>query len=183
MSTVLMLIDIQNEYFPDGGYELAFPDAAADRAAALLAEFRKRKLPVFHIQHIEKSSDAPIFRPGSKETMINPAVAPIPGETVIVKHSPNSFLGTGLKQALDAVKADQIVVCGMMTHMCVDSTVRAARELGYDVILVEDACTTRDLVHNGQRIPAEDIQQAFIAALDGTFAEITSADELLKRFN
>ena len=180
MGSALLIIDIQNEYFPGGKYELAAPAAAADKASKLLKEFRQRKLPVFHVQHIEKSEDAPIFAPGSTGIQINAAVAPLPGEKVIVKHAPNSFLGTDLKQALDSAKVDHLTVCGMMTHMCVDSTVRAAKELGYDVTLAEDACTTRDLSYNGSTVPTSEVQHAFIAALDGTFAGVTTTEELIK---
>ena len=87
------------------------------------------------------------------------------------------FLETDLDAYLKSLKVDTLIVCGMMTHMCVDTTVRAAMDYGYQVKLVADACATRDLELNGETLPAETVQKAFIAALDGVFATIVSCSK------
>ena len=73
---------------------------------------------------------------------------------------------------LKSLRIDTLIVCGMMTHMCVDTTVRAAMDYGYQVKLVADACATMDLKLNGENIPAETVHKVFISALDGVFATI-----------
>ncbi len=96
---------------------------------------------------------------------------------MIEKHTPDSFYQTNLKSELDKKDIRHLVVCGMMTHMCVDTTVRATRSLGYDITLIEDACATRDLEWNNAVVPAPVVQAAFMASLSGSFAEITTADK------
>ncbi len=102
------------------------------------------------------------------------------GEEIIIKHRPDSFLGTNLKEKLEEKSVDAFVVCGMMTHMCIDTTVRAAGNYGYSVTLIEDACATRDLVWGGITVLAEQVQTAYMAALDGTFARVLKADAWIK---
>lgn len=174
----LILIDIQNDYFPGGKFELHNPGEAAAKAALALAAYRRMGLPVFHIRHESIQPGAAFFHPGTPGADIHHSVAPIEGERVLVKHAPNSFFGTGLHAELQALGISRLTVCGMMTHMCIDTTVRAARDYGYTVTLLEDACATRDLVRQGQGVPAATVQQAFLAALHGTFAKVIPAAEL-----
>ncbi len=89
-----------------------------------------------------------------------------------MKHVPSSFLGTGLAGILAEKGAGELVVCGMMTHMCVDTTVRACMDHGLAVTLLADACATKDLVFNGVKIPAETVQSTYMASLDGLFARV-----------
>ena len=91
---------------------------------------------------------------------------------MIIKRYPNSFLETELDEYLKSLQVDTLIVCGMMTHMCVDTTVRAAMDYGYQVRLAADACATMDLELNGETIPAEMVQKAFIAAMEGVFATV-----------
>lgn len=174
----LLLIDIQNDYFPGGAMALAGPEAAGRNAAALLARFRAAGRPVFHIRHEAAHPGATFFLPGTPGADIHACVAPLPGETVILKHWPNSFRETGLAQALDACGAKRLAVAGMMTHMCVDATVRAAFDLGYAVTVAADACAARDLAFAGRAVAAADVQAAFLAALGAVYAEVVAAGEV-----
>ena len=97
---------------------------------------------------------------------------------MIIKHEPNSFYETALQNELSQSGVTELVVCGMMTHMCVDTTVRAAKDYGYHTILVEDACATRDLEWNQEWIPAETVQKVFMASLNQEFACVTTSIEL-----
>lgn len=178
MTTALLLIDIQNDYFPGGAMELVGSPEAGDRAASLLAAFRVKALPVFHVQHISTRPGAKFFLPDTRGVEIHESVAPVDGETVVRKHFPNSFRDTSLLEQLRARQIATLVIGGMMTHMCVDTTVRAAADLGFECRLAHDACATRDLAFGGKQVAAADVQTAFIAALNGLFAKVQSAADL-----
>ena len=174
----LILIDIQNDYFPGGNMELCGSEAAANSAAQLLDAFRRAKRPVFHVQHISLAPTATFFLPGTPGALIHKSVAPHADETVVEKHFPNSFRDTTLLGLLKAQGIAGIVLAGMMTHMCVDTTTRAAFDLGFSCSLAHDACATRDLEHNGKTVCAADVQTAYMAALGQVFAQVRSTREL-----
>jgi nicotinamidase-related amidase len=178
MRTALLLIDIQYDYFPDGAMELVGADSASSQAASLLETFRERALPVFHIQHISVRPTATFFRPNTRGVDIHSNVLPASGETVITKSYPNSFRETSLLEALRAAEVTKLVVAGMMTHMCVDTTVRAASDLGFVCTVAHDACATRSLTFGAQTVPASSVQAAYMAALDGSFGNVLSTAEV-----
>jgi len=178
MSKTLVLIDLQKDYFPGGRMELVGADAAVAQAAGLLEAFRKRSLPVIHIQHSAKRAGATFFLPGTEGADIHPAVRPGAAERVVVKHFPNAFRETDLQAALRELGTSQVVFAGMMTHMCVDTTVRAAADLGFQSSLAHDACATRNLQFGANQVVAADVQVAYLAALNGSFASVRSAAEL-----
>ena len=179
MTTALVLIDLQNDYFPGGTMELVGPDAAVSQARNLLEAFRSRGLPIFHIQHIAKRPGATFFLPGTKGAEIHTAVAPSSGESVITKHFPSAFRETTLLEALRGAGASKLVLAGMMTHMCVDTTVRAAADLGFECQLAQDGCATKTLQFSGRKVEAEQVQLAYLAALNGAFAKVDSAQAIL----
>jgi nicotinamidase-related amidase len=181
MSPALLIIDIQNDYFPGGTMELVGSPAAGARAGELLAAFRRNQLPVAHIQHLSTRAGAGFFLPGTHGVEINPCVAPARGEPVFHKHFPNSFRDTGLLAWLRKRGIDRLVVAGMMTHMCVDTTVRAAFDLGFGCTLAHDACATRDLDFAGQTVAAQQVQTAYVAALGALFAIPLSSAEITSR--
>ena len=185
MKTGLILIDIQNDYFEGGKHELFKPLEAAEKAKKILDTFRDKKIPIFHVQHIMEFKNAPFFEIGTKGAEIFDLVKPIesPYETLVVKHKPNSFLNTILKEELDKADVKNVVICGMMTHMCVDTTVRACADFGISVTLISDACTTRDLEFNGNVIPAHTVNDTYMASLSGGFANVVSTENFLNSFN
>ena len=178
MSDVLVIIDIQNDYFPGGAMELEGALAAGQAAAGVLARFRAASLPVVHVRHENLRPGATFFLPGTSGAEIHPSNAPLPGEPVVLKHFPSSFRDTGLLELLRGLSATRLTVCGMMTHMCVDTTVRAAFDLGFAVRLVADACATRELSFAGRSVAAADVQTAYLAALGAVFAQVAPAAEL-----
>lgn len=179
MTRLLLLIDIQRDYFPGGGHPLVDPDAAADAAARLLASFRTTGERVVHVQHVSVGPDAAFLALGTPGAEFDPRVAPDGEEHVIVKHEPNAFLGTGLEALLRAADADEIVVAGMMSSMCVDATVRAASDMGFRVAVAQDACAAPDLAYDGRNVPGAQVHFAFMAALDGTYARVADVDALV----
>jgi nicotinamidase-related amidase len=178
MTQALVLIDLQNDYFPGGTMELVGADRAVDSAAALLDAFRAKRLPIVHIQHIATRPGATFFRPGTPGAEIHPSVRPEAGEAHVVKHFPNGFRETALLETLRAAGATKLTFAGMMTHMCVDTTVRAAADLGFSCALAADGCATRALQFGGQSVDAEQVQLAYLAGLQGSFADVRPARDL-----
>ena len=171
MREALLIIDVQNDYFPGGAYELFRPYEAEKQIIRLIDESRVLERPIIYIQHINPPDDCFLLE-GTKGAEISERIKPQAGDVVITKRYPNSFFETRLNEFLKSQGVDTLIVCGMMTHMCVDSTVRGAMEHGYNVILVANACATRDLDIEGETVPAQYVQKAFIASLEGVFAKV-----------
>lgn len=180
MSKALIIIDIQNDYFHGGNCELVNPMEASLKAKELLEYFRKNKMPVFHVQHINLRKGATYFLPNTKGAQIHENVKPLENEIIIEKNFPNSFLKTNLENELEKQNIKELVICGMMSHMCVDSTTRAAFDLGFDCTLAHDACTTKDLEFFGEKIKASEVHNSFMSALGSVFAKVVSENEILK---
>jgi nicotinamidase-related amidase len=169
-NTALLLIDIQDFYFPGGKMELVNPEPAARKAAVILNEFRKEGLIIVHVRHNSE--------PGGE---INNIVKPLQGEKVISKNEVNSFLGTDLLDYLKSRNVKTLIICGMQTHMCVEAATRAGSDLGFKCILIHDACATRDLKFNEKIIKAEDVHYSTLSTLKN-YASVVSADEFLANF-
>jgi nicotinamidase-related amidase len=178
MSRGLLIIDIQNDYFPGGAYPLVEPEAAADAARRLLDTFRASGEPVIHLKHVWDAPDAAFMVPGTEGVEIHSAVAPAEGEPVIEKTEPNGFLGTSLEEELRTRGIDQLVVAGMMSSMCVDATVRAASDKDLTVTVAHDACAAPDLEFGGTEVPGTSVHAAFMAALGDGYAEVVSSDSV-----
>ncbi|NTX04571.1 MULTISPECIES: cysteine hydrolase family protein [Myxococcus] len=178
-NAALLLIDIQNDYFPGGRFELDGADAAAGKARAALDFFRERGLPVIHIRHESPQPGATFFLPGTPGAEIHSRVEPRPGEAVVLKHFPNSFRETDLQERLRALGVKHLVVTGMMTLMCVDATARAAADQGYAVTILHDACAARSLEFNGQHVSAPQVHAAFLAALGMGYGKLVPTAEFL----
>ena len=179
MNKALLIIDVQNDYFEGGRAELVNPLDALAHMETALALFRAAGLPVIYVQHISTRPGAGLFLPNTNGAAIHNRIAPRDGESVVVKHAPNSFYQTELAELLKAKDVGELVVCGMMSHMCVDTTVRACKDFGLAVTLLHDACATKDLVWNGETIPARTVHAAFMASLSGMFASVIATDELV----
>jgi nicotinamidase-related amidase len=179
MARALVVIDIQNDYFPGGRMELVGSDAAAAQARALLDRFRASGEPLFHVQHLWDEPDAPFFAPHTEGFEIHETVRPLDGERLIVKEYANAFKETPLLDELRAAGVDDVVLCGMMTSMCVDASARAADDLGLKVTVVGDACAAPDLRSGDDVIPGATVHRAFLAALDGMVADVTDTRALL----
>ncbi|TKB28186.1 cysteine hydrolase [Desulfopila sp. IMCC35006] len=178
MKRALLVVDMQNDYFPGGRMELVGIEDAAEIVVQLLSGFRERGLPVFHIQHIAQNPGATFFLPDTDGVNIHRSVAPQAGEPVVTKHFPNSFRETTLLADLQRNGIQELVVCGAMSHMCIDSTVRAGFDQGLSCIVVADGCATRNLSYGDQLIDAAQVQGAYMAALAAVFAKVTDLSGL-----
>ena len=154
MNIGLVLVDIQNDYFKGGRAELFNPEKAADEAEKILYFFRRKNWPVFYIKHVNIENKRGFLIAGTSGVDIYKGVYPLDNEPVIIKHTPDSFFCTRLRSELEQNQVSHLVVCGMMSHMCIDTTVRAAKNFDYTVTVIENACTTRDLVWNEKKISA-----------------------------
>jgi nicotinamidase-related amidase len=179
VKTALLLIDLQNDYFPGGKMELVGSEAAAANARRLLDRFREREQPIIHLQHLALRPQAGFFLPDTHGVEIHPLVAPLAGEPLVQKHFPNSFRDTHLLELLRKNELERLLICGAMSHMCIDASTRAAFDLGFTCILAHDACATRDLEFGGMRVPAAQVHAAFMAALGAVSAQMLPTAEIL----
>ena len=178
MKTALLVIDIQNDYFPGGKFPLVNPEEAAKKAYELLQCFREHGGRHIHIQHISLKPDAKFFIKGDSGSDIHDLVAHFEGEPIVYKHYPNSFRETKLLEMLKDWKIERVVITGMTTHICVDAAVRVAGDFGFQVIVAEDACATRDVQYGDTTIPAELVHKAFLAAFK-SYGRVMKSEEIL----
>ena len=177
MKSGLILVDIQNDYFPGGRMELVGIREAGTNAKALLSIFRENHWPTFHIQHLSLRENAPFFLPGSEGVRIHKSIEPLSNERVIQKHYPNSFRETTLLEELKKEAIERVLICGAMSHMCIDATTRAAFDFGFKCVVIQDACATSNLEFSGKTIAADQVHGAFMAALGSAFAQVLSLEE------
>ena len=163
--TALLLVDIQNFYFPGGKSALVEPEKAADNAAILLKSFRENNQIVVHVRHN--------FEPGGE---IHKKVSPLAKEKVISKDEVNAFLNTDLLYYLEVRQIDTLVICGMQTHMCAEAATRAAHDLGFVCYFVEDACATKDLKFNEYVIKSIDVHKSTLSSLS-PYAKVITINE------
>jgi len=176
----LIVIDIQNEYFENGALPLVNPEMASLNTRRVLDHFRANNLPIAHVQHLSANPEAlPIFVEGTPGVEIHENVKPLAEEKVFQKFYPNSFRETGLGEYLKENEVTEVIITGMMTHMCVDATTRAAFDFGYKCTVLGDTCASRDLEINGKTVKADDVHHAFLAALAFFYAEIKNTEEFL----
>jgi len=162
IKTALLIVDIQDFYFPGEGPGLFHAEEASLAAKDVLGIFRDQKQLVVHVRH-----------QSNKGFEIRSNVAPISGEKVITKQEVNSFQKTDLQEYLKSNAINRLVIIGMQTQMCLEGAVRAAHDLGYDCIVVQDACATRDLKFGDKMVKAEDVQTAVLATFkDGRYARV-----------
>ena len=175
-NAVLLIIDAQQEYV-DGKLPLAGISESLAVGGNLLERARNAGTPVVHILH---RGGGPLFNP--EERWFEPAAPLIPqaGEEVVEKTMANAFAGTDLQKILAQTGRTQLIVIGYMTHNCVSSTVRAAKDLGYASTIVASATGTRDLPDShGGTITAAVLQAACLAGLADTMAKVVwNAEEI-----
>lgn len=175
----LLVIDIQNDYFENGAWELVGSTEASLQAKKMIEHFRANDLPIAHIQHLSVDKNIPFFHQGTPGSEIHENVKPLKGEKIVQKNYPNSFRDTDLLEYLKSNNVTEVIITGMMSHMCVDATTRAAKDLGFECTVIADACASKDQELAGKIVKAEDVHTAFIAALTYFYATATTTDEYL----
>ncbi|MBC9931045.1 cysteine hydrolase family protein [Chitinophaga qingshengii] len=175
----LLIIDVQQDYFKGGKMELSNPDAAAANTRLILERCRQQGIPVIYIQHAADAA-AGFLVAGTPGADIHSSIQPLPGEMIITKHYPNSFRETTLLADLQQAGITHLIITGMMTHVCIDATTRAAKDFGFHCTVIADATATRDLEVDGQKVPATDVQRALIGSLGFYYADIVNTAEYLR---
>ena len=162
--------------------ELDRTEQAGLNAGKLLAAFREKSWPVFHVRHLSVHAGATFFLPDTDGALIHDCVRPLPGESVVEKNFPNSFRATGLEEVIRKEEVSDLVICGAMSQMCIDATTRAAADLGFACTVIHDACAAKSLEFADRTIPAPEVHGAFMAALGTAYAKMMSLDKFLAEF-
>ncbi|MCJ1998001.1 cysteine hydrolase family protein [Pseudolactococcus paracarnosus] len=178
MKQGLLVIDVQNDYFTGGKMTLAGADEALIKINALEAQFLAAKLPIIYIQHIKYETNADFFEVGTVGADLHPQLKHDASSIIVEKQFPNSFQGTTLQHQLEQNGVEQLVICGMMTHMCIRATTPVAESLGYAPIVISDATATRDLTVDGELMSAKQVQETMLAELSAV-ASMVTANEFL----
>ncbi|KAI9467783.1 MAG: Isochorismatase-like protein [Benjaminiella poitrasii] len=188
MSEALIIVDVQNDYFPGGALPTWRPVETAEACAKLIEKFRKENKEVVHIQHIMeeeqqkewlKISDKPWFAKGSKGAEIHDLVKPLPTEKIVVKSAVSGFVGTDLTEYLTSKGVKKLIVVGMMIHNCVNATVYSGVEEGFQCIVVDEAVNTLEQKIHGKPVKPEVIKESFMAGLQFSYADVYKLDDVL----
>lgn len=175
--TAILLVDFQMDYFANGAMALPHCDEAIEKAGKALAFARESEIPVYQVYHESVHPGAFFMLPGTAGMEIHEKVKPLDSEKLYKKHFTNSFRETGLLEDLQASGVTDLVVMGMMTNLCIDSTVRAAFDFGFNVTLLEDCCAAQVVKTEDTEISAEVVHKTYIHWLGAAFAKVTNADE------
>ena len=173
VKTALLIIDIQNFYFPGEGPGLIGAEEASLNAKEVLGIFRAQHQLVVHVRH-----------KAARGFEIHKNVEPIANEKVITKEEVNSFVGTDLLEYLKGNNISRLVVIGMQTQMCMEAAVRAGHDYGFECIVIQDACATRDLTLMGKTVKAEDVHVSTLAAInDGGYGKVLDLSSFKENVN
>ncbi|PAM95316.1 cysteine hydrolase [Flavobacterium sp. IR1] len=178
-SAALILIDIQKgfdniEYW---GGERNNP-SAEQNAGEILKLWRENEFPIFHVQHCSSNPNS-LLNENNEGNEFKDEVKPLAGEIIIKKNVNSAFIGTDLKQQLDAAKIETLVILGLTTDHCVSTTTRMAGNFGYKTFLVSDASATFNKKGvEGQNFSAQLIHETALASLNGEFATVITTDFL-----
>lgn len=179
MKKALIIIDMQNDYFKNGTMELNGIDEVLSQTNKLIKYAREQEYKIYFVQHFALKENATFFVPNTQGVKLHKDLD-IQNEMIIEKNYPNSFSNTSLKKELDNEHINNLIICGAMTHMCIDTTVRAAFDLGYKCELINDACATKDLIFKGEIVKADEVQKSYMSALGSVFCEIKDMEILVK---
>ncbi len=179
ITPALVVIDVQKAIDDKKWGRRGQPEMEG-RIADLLAAWRERRLPIVHIRHDSTDVASP-YHPGAKGNDFKQEVAPEPGEPVIDKRTNSAFIGTDLMDVLDELQVSQLVVTGVLLENSVEATVRMAGNLGFDVVIPEDAVASVDRTdRRGKHWPAEDVHALTLAILDKEYARISDTRSVIE---
>jgi nicotinamidase-related amidase len=178
VKAALIVIDVQEVLDDPNQGELNNPKAG-ENIVKLLERWRKKRLPVFHVQYISPREQSPFYK-NAPGTGIKESVKPLPGEPLIVKHFESAFVKTDLEERLKKANLQTLIFVGFYTDQCVASTVKVANNLGFNVFVVADATAAAGCKgYNGKFYEAEDIHQMTLGSLQRDGISIIKSAELL----
>lgn len=180
-AAALLIIDVQKAIDHPNVGRRNNPRAEAN-IARLLDAWRAAAKPIFHIKHNSTDPES-AYRPGQSGNDFKPETCPLPSEAVVEKTTNSAFIGTDLERRLREGNIHALVVTGVVTNHCVESTVRMAGNLGFDTYLVSDATATTELRDlDGRLWSADDVHALSLANMQGEFATVVTTDEALISF-
>jgi nicotinamidase-related amidase len=182
MKQVLVVIDVQNEYFT-GKMRITYPSGSMDNILAAMDAAARHGVPVIVVRHTALDPASSVFRDGSDGAKLHPAVARRTCNALIEKHLPGSFTGTNLLEWLKELGADTVVIAGYMTHMCCDTTARQAFHLGYAVRFLSDATATLALKNDAGAVTAEELHGAVLVVQQAKFSAVLSTAAWIESLN
>ncbi len=175
---VLLLVDYQ-QAFDDPSWPRRWNSDVDRNGLALLAAWRRAKRPLIHVRH-DSVEQASTLRPGAPGNALRPGFEPLPGEQLVTKSVNSAFIGTDLDLRLRRLGAKTVVTCGISTDMCVSTTIRTGANMGWNMMLVEDACDCFDLPDGkGGSVPAEEVHRAHVATLGFEFCRVATTRDVV----
>jgi nicotinamidase-related amidase len=176
-SAVLLPIDMQRA-FNDPRWPRRWNSAVEANGLALIAEWRRAGRPIIHVRH-DSADPGSTLAPGRPGNLFLPGFGPVGDETLLSKSVNSAFIGTDLNLRLRRLGAKHVIAFGISTDMCVSTTIRTGANMGWDMILVPDACDCFDLPDGfGGTLKAEDVHRAHVATLAFEFCRTVSTEEL-----
>jgi nicotinamidase-related amidase len=152
MKKALLIIDLQNDYFPGGKFPLWNTDVTLSNIEQAIKSAKAKEVPIVHIQHIAnpEMGIAPFFNQETDGSKIHPRILEAaPDAPIVVKEFADSFVNTNLEETLSGLGVTELLVCGMMTQNCVTHTAISKSAEKYKVSILSDCCTTVDeMIHN-----------------------------------
>jgi nicotinamidase-related amidase len=171
MPRALLVIDVQNEYFT-GALPITHPVGHLDRITGVMDAAKAANVPTVVIRHAQADPMSPVFRKGSKEWELHPAVGDRLRDHLVDKHLPGSFTGTDLDDWLKARGIDTVTVSGYMTQVCCDTTARQAMHMGYKVEFLNDATGTLNVTNSAGSVTAEELHRSILVAQQMFISEV-----------
>jgi nicotinamidase-related amidase len=178
--TALVVIDVQNDYFPGGRFVLFRAKAALRKTLVLRDWARRLGLPIVWVRHTSRRPGSFFLLPDTRGAELHPALEPGSGETIVDKEDPNSFVGTELDSLLKAKGIDTVVWAGMISWMCVETTVRSAKDRGYRNLVTHDATASGWLTGPYGLVTPWSAQRAFLSAMGFVHATVLSVRNLVR---
>ena len=195
----LLVIDVQREYFKIDG-PAAFPSAALilPNVNRLIQSFRDAERTIIFVKHMNRADGSDVgrmgdfsdpdeqdaFIEGTPEVEFHDQLDVRPGDIVVVKRRYNAFLGTDLESILRTLGVNSVVITGLMTSFCCETTAREAHGRDYEVLFVSDANEGPDLQDaEGNLVDHTAVLDNTITALSAGFAEIVTTDDVIARLS
>lgn len=176
----LILVDVQKAFLDEDYWGGNRNNKNAETiCGVILNKWRELNLPIFHIRHSSTNPKSKL-NINNNGFEFNNHVTPIENEVIITKSVNSAFIGTDLKEQLDRLNINTLVIVGITTNHCVSTTTRMAGNFGYDTYLISDATATFDRIGiNGEKYDSEIIHLTTLANLDQEFATVWNSEKLI----
>lgn len=182
MNRVLLVIDVQNEYFT-GKLPVSYPPGTLNNIIQIMDAAQKNKIPVIVIQHTASQQEAPTFIRGSESWKLHPLIESKPRDYLMEKTLPGSFSNTDLEQWLRKRDINTVVITGYMTQMCCDTTSRQAFHMGFNVEFLSDATGTLQISNYAGIVTGEELHKAILVTQAMKFSKVLTTQQWINQIN